>query len=227
MVLSCAARGQMRPRCPGLLVGWQGSLSRQAGVWVVTRRVFPFRAPDRATARNRSRRAPGLRDRWTESASGPRRKREAAPRQAWWVRTPSLRSRSRGTIDPHPERPTPGSSHAQRQQPSSLPCKNRTLPLPAQATPLAHRATTKSRNAPKISGSNKEDPPIAIGRSGSRRSNDCFPPGRHRAERIPAPPNSRDCRRQNGRALLLASRFMPVPPRSPTRPDPAPRKGPS
>ena len=67
---------------------------------------------------------------------------------------------------------------------------------------------TTSHNAPGISGSSTDDPPTAIWRSGSKRSNGCGLPPRLRAKRISAPPRRRGHRRPNRRARPSE----PVPP---------------
>jgi hypothetical protein len=60
---------------------------------------------------------------------------------------------------------------------------------------------TTSHNAPGIFGSSTDDPPTAIWRSGSKRSNGCGLPPRLRARKIPTPFHRWVVRRPNRRAL--------------------------
>jgi len=84
--------------------------------------------------------------------------------------------------------------------PTILPrCRIQALLSPARAPRNPRRSMTTSRNAPRISGSNPGDPPTAIWRSGSKRSNGCSLPPRLRAKRISAHPRRCGHRRANRR----------------------------
>ena len=109
--------------------------------------------------------------------------------------------------------PSPGtadSRHFRSPHPPTIlpPGRIHALLSPARAPRNPRRSMTTSHNAPRISGSNTDDPPTAIWRSGSKRSNGCVPPPRLRAKRISAPP--RRC--GNRQASRRARPSEPVPP---------------